>query len=1210
MQILGTGICMPGSKVLKAHSKKIFLVMRMTAFIVLIACLQVSARSAAQVSLHVKKASLQSVLESIHRQSGYDLVYDVNMLQQKAVPVNINVTNVPVEQALKMVLANQPLSYEITGSHIIYIKKKTDPRLQEEYVPAAVAPPHTLKGRVVNERGEPVAGALVTVKGSKIAAITDDSGNFTFSGIDADVVLVATSLNMERTEVAVHGGNLVNIMMKTTVAELADVAVQVNTGYQTLTRERASGAFAKPDMNIFKVRTGTMNVQTRLEGLIPGLAIIPGPRNIINRSGASSADQALIRGSSSIYLNGDPLYVVNGVQVADLNNLNPDDVADITVLKDAAAAAIWGSRAANGVVVITTKTGGRNEKLRVAYNGFVNFQGKPDFNYIPMMSSRQYIQAAKEVFNATEYPWSNLSYSSAYVAPHDLILYNLSRGLISQQQADMQLDSLAGIDNRQQVKDLWYRNALLTNHTFSFAGGSNMYDFYASVAYNNTVSNRPGEKNNAYRLTLNQNFQPARGIKISWNGILGQTRTESPRNISIENRFLPYQLFRDAAGNNLSMAYVQGMNDSVRANYQARSRINLDYNPLNEVKYGYSKSNGLAVNLSSNVEIKLYRGLSFKGTYGYITDNVRSTSYDDIQSYLMRRELLGFTVSPTLTSTPVYYLPNKGGKYVVANTQQRNWTVRNQLVYLFSPRNGRDMGSVQAGQEAQEQTSVNNTSTVRGYNEALQSYVLLDYNTLGQGIPNTILPYNNRLSDQPFSQTELRDRFTSYFALFNYTMDRRYSLDLSWRVDKSSLFGKDVSVQNKPVWSVGGKWQIGKERFMQQVKAVNDLAVRATYGITGNSPFAGATALYDVLMAEQGSYVAGPALTITELANAKLAWEQTATKNFGVDFSLLNRRIRASIDYYQKSTTNLLGTITLNPLTSSNAALGNLGKLVNKGIEMSVNAIPVQTKAFTWTTSLVLSRNSNKLVSYTALSVFANTAGSKVNTTSYWIAQPMQPLFAYRYAGLDNMGDPQIRLANGTITKGKNVAQVDDVAFMGTTVPKVTGGFTNSLQYKSLTLTANMIFNLGHVMRKDLNTLYTDRLTGITGMFTGNIEPYFLNRWKAPGDELTTNIPAYVSSMDEDYNRRDNNYYRFADINVVSASYIKLRDITLAYRLPAPALRLLHLTGINLFVQTGNFMLWKANKEGIDPEYHTLTTGTRRMPAFTHSYSVGANVNF
>jgi TonB-linked SusC/RagA family outer membrane protein len=1211
MQTLGKGIHMPVPKLQHALLTKMILVMRMTTILLLAACLQVSASGLAQITLQVKKASLEQVLQSIRQQSGYDLVYDIRMLREKGKPVAIEVKNASVEQVLQLVLKEQPLTYEIAANHIIYIKEKTVAQQAASLYLENAMPPGEVKGRITDEKGNAVVGALVQVKGARIAAVTNEKGEFVFQGINPDVTLVISAVNIETIEFTLRGNSPIVIMAKSKVFLLNEVAIQVNTGYQVLSKERATGSFSKPDMEIFKARTGTMNLVTRLEGLVPGLTIIPGPRVINNaRGGSTSENQAVVRGSSSIQVNSDPLYVVNGIQVSDLSTINPDDVADITVLKDAAAAAIWGARAANGVIVITTKTGTRNEKMKISYSGFVNFQGKPDFDYVPVLNSRQYIQAAKETFNATEYPWSSLTSAFSFVSPHELILYNQSRGLISVAQANASLDSLANIDNTAQIRDLWYRNALITNHTLSLSGGGNAYSYYASLAYNNSRSNRPGDLNNAYRVTLNQDFQPASFIKASLNTMISNTRTAGQRNISIDNRFLPYQLFRDANGRNISMAYVQGMTDSLRNNYQSRSRISLDYNPLNEINYGYSKSNSLAANISSNIEVKLYKGLSFRGSYGFISNKLSNTSYDDSKSYLLRKELLGMTVAPSATVTPVYYLPNSGGKYAVADIEQRNWTVRNQLVYSLTGRDGNDWLNVQVGQDAQEQFALSNASVVRGYNEALQTYVALDYATLSRGISNTVLPFAGRFSETPYSKTEDRQRFVSYFALANYTLNRKYSLDASWRVDKSSLFGKDLSVQNKPVWSVGAKWTAGRENFMKRFTAINDLAIRASYGITGNSPYAGATALDDILGAEQTGNVAGPALSINVPANGKLVWEMTTTKNIGLDFSVVNRRISVGIDYYHKNTTNLLGAITLNPLSSANTAIGNLGSLVNKGLEISIKTTNLQTKSFSWQSMLVFSYNTNKLVTYTPLSPFANNASSKVNNYSYWLDHKMQPLFAYRFAGLDNLGDPMIRLTDGTVTKSRNVAKPDDVAFMGSIVPVFNGGFTNSFRYKGFSLSANMIYNLGHVMRKDVNTFYAGKLTGTTGFFQGNINSYFVNRWKTSGDEKVTNIPSYVESENIQFSRRDVDYYAKGDINVVSASYVKLRDITLSYTLPEHILGLLHISAMNVFVQSGNYMIWRANKEGIDPEFHDLATGTRRMPAFGHSFSIGANITF
>jgi TonB-linked SusC/RagA family outer membrane protein len=962
-------------------------------------------------------------------------------------------------------------------------------------------------------------------------------------------------------------------------------------------------------MNVFHQRAGTMNVIARLEGLVPGMTVIPGARVInTSRDGGTTGQQSLIRGRTSIQLNADPLYVVNGIQVPDIETLNPDDISDITILKDAVAAAIWGARAANGVVVITTKAGARYNKLKVSYSSMVNIQGKPDFDYMPMLKSRQYIGVAREIFAPADYPWNTLS--GSVIAPHEKIMYDRYRGLITEAQANASLDSLAAIDNAGQIKDIWYRNAITTNHTLSLSGGSNNYTIYGSLAYTSTKSNRPGENNNNYRISFNQQFIPLNIIRATLITTLSQNNIDSKRPIQVDNTFIPYQLFRDKDGRSLSMPFVQGWSDSLRNDYATRSRLSLDYNPLNEMDGGYSKSTAININVSGNLEITLpVKGLSFQGNYGYIRNQVTGASYDDIARFALRKELLGFTVAPTAASVPVYYLPTFGGTYITSNQQLRSWTVRNQLVYNLTDRAGNHRVGVQAGQDIQEQSTIITGSKVRGYDNALQTFAALDYNVLSNGIPNTIIPYANRLGEQPFGKIEDVRRIVSYFALLNYEFNRKYSLDMSWRIDHSNLFGSEKSTQNKPVWSAGGKWRIGRENFMSKLSWVNDLAVRATYGITGNSPYAGGGASYDIVMGDFQTNAAGPSLNIITPANRRLAWEVSRTTNFGFDFSVLQQRIAVAIDVYQKNTTDLLGGYNANPLTGFTGISGNIGKMSNKGIEVTIKSVNINTGSFRWQSNFVLSYNKNKLVDYTAPSAFANTAGTRVYA-NYAIGYSMQSLFAYRFAGLDNMGDPMIWLSDKTKTKARYVAQPEDIQYMGTVIPPYNGSIGNVFTYQDFSLDANIIFNLGHVMRRDVNEFYTGRVTGVQGAFAGNLRTDFPERWKKPGDEQFTNMPAYVSDQNTSFFRRELLYYLKGDVNVVSASYIKLRDITLSWTMPARMTQAVHLSNARFFVQTTNYMLWKANKDNIDPEYHMLSDGTRILPPFSHAFNMGANISF
>jgi hypothetical protein len=398
---------------------------------------------------------------------------------------------------------------------------------------------------------------------------------------------------------------------------------------------------------------------------------------------------------------------------------------------------------------------------------------------------------------------------------------------------------------------------------------------------------------------------------------------------------------------------------------------------------------------------------------------------------------------------------------------------------------------------------------------------------------------------------------------------------------------------------------------MKVIKWMNDLAIRGTYGITGNSPYTGAAALYDILGSQpqsQSGGVAGDALVVSQPANNKLSWETTRTVNIGIDYTLLDRKISGSIEYYHKTTTDLINNTPLNPFSGFTSITGNLGRLLNHGIEMSLMTVNVRTRHFSWTTNFTFSYNKNKLASYPALSaLYSSSAFGKLNAGSF-PGYSLSPLFAYKFAGLDSIGDPRVRLADKTVTKNPNISQASDLIYKGTIIPLFNGGFSNTFSSGGFSLTVNMIYNMGNVMRRDFNTFYTGRLTALPRGFSGNVNEDFADRWKKPGDEAFTNIPSYVANQITSATRRNISYYEDGDINVVSASYIKIRDITLSYDLQPRMLRSVRTHAVRVFAQATNFMVWKANHYGIDPEYISATSGIRSIPPYQHSFSLGANV--
>jgi TonB-linked SusC/RagA family outer membrane protein len=1198
------------SRVMPVQSRtwltKTLLIMKITALLLFVFCTQVFAKGTAQVSISVKSQPLTSVFSKIEQQTGFSFLYDARLLE-KAGNVSVDFRNLSLEKALELVLKDKQLSYVIIERTIVI-------RPQEK--PLINLPPTAIdvSGKVTNDKGEPAEAVTVTVKGTEIATATDKNGIFSLKGVDRNATLVFSSINLEPAEIKLNGRISVTVSLQTKISNIEEVTI--STGYQTISKERSTGSFAKPDMATLRDRSTSMNVLQRLDGLVPGLTI----------NNAPGGEGVLIRGLNSINATRAPLYVVDGIPLNDISSINPQDVAEITVLKDATAASIWGSRASNGVIVITTRKGTNAEKLKVNYDGFVSFRGKPEMDYIPTMNSQQFIQTAKEVFDPIAFPWNNASSyvntGSTGVPPHEMILYNQYRGLISPAKANASLDSLAAINNVDQISNLWYRNSMLMNHTVSLSGGGNVHSFYGSLAYTNNQSDRPGEKNNTYKANLRQDFNVHKNIQFYLITDLTNAVSSSKRTIDVDNRFYPYQLFKDNSGNNLSMPYMTTLSDSTRIAFENRSRISLDYNPLNDFEYGYTKTDALLNRMIAGASIKLLPGLKFEGTYGYIKGSNKTSSYDDEKSFPVREELVQFTVAATPSATPVYYLPTTGGRFTNIHVSQRNWTIRNQLQYDNSWNGKKHQLVALAGQEAQEQLSVSNTSTVRGYNELLQTYAPVDYLTLAStGVAGAVMPNNSAgrslLSTDLFRKTELQTRFTSYYANAAYTFNKKYSFNTSWRIDQSNLFGLDKSAQNKPVWSVGGKWNISSEQFLANLYWINKLALRATYGVTGNAPIPGTGSSFDILSARSSAFFPNNVgVFIATPGNARLTWESTKTINVGFDFAVIKNRLSGSVDLYKRKTENLIGVLDVNSFTGYSNITGNFGDLNNKGIELSLSSVNIEKRDFSWASMLNLAFNKNTITNWKMTTPI--TLGSQLIGQRYMPGYSAFTIFAYDFAGLDSLGDPMIQLSDKSITKARNVSLPNDMRFMGTYQPVWSGGFTNVFRYKSISLQLNTIFNLGHVMRRDVgpfymlssySSTYSGRLYHASQNFgNGNVHPEFLNRWKQPGDEEFTNVPSFVANSAVSLNRRDFQYYSRGDLNVINASFIKLRDITLSYGLPQAISNKIKAEHISFRVQVSNIMLWRANKAGIDPEFHNAFSGIRNMRSNQGTLTIGAHI--
>jgi len=1175
--------------------------MRLTTVILIASLLQVSASSLAQqITLTKKNITLELALKEIRRQSGFDIIFDAKKIPMKQL-IDVDVKNANIDQVLTSVLKGLPLDYSKHGN-IISINGKVSNRPVD--VKTVLKADITVKGKVVNEKGEPLSGASVFVQGnSDIAVGTNIKGEFVLLKVDEKATIIIAFMGYDPV-LLLAKPDLGVIQMEVNTANLSEVGVVFNTGYQQISKERSTGSFAKPDLKVMMDRSAASpTLLSRLEGLVPGLS-----------SGSGGNGGIVIRGTTTLNLNTEPLYVVDNIQVSReiFDNLNMQSVEDISILKDAMASSIWGAKAANGVIVVTTKKGKAGDQLRIDYDGYFGFNGRPDRYYIPRISNAEHIALAKELFQeyAAATPWNALKTQTLYIPPHLQVLYDAKRRLITQEQREFKLDSLSKLSNMDQINDLLIRDASILNQTLSISGGGKVHSFYGSAQHIGRVSNTPDENDNAYQLLLNNQFIVSSRLKFNVNAEINNRVTRNG-NVTIPDGIAEneYQLLKDANGNALNVNWAGSFIDSLRKDYQTRSRINLDYNPILEQGRGYATSSTLSARLQGGGTLEILKGLKFTGTYGYNYASTSERAVRDESNYEVRVLKARFTQAPTATSIPVYNLPQFGGTLGTTNLLAKSWTIRNQLTY------DRDWNKHQltamVAQEARSEQIVNSNGYFWGWDDAAQTYSQVDAAKLQlplTGVGGSVSGAN-LLNLNPNTGEGAIARQSSYVASVAYTFDSKYSINTSFRIDKSNLFGFDKSAQNRPVYSVGAKWSARNEDFMKQVNWLDRLDLRLTYGITGNSPRPGQAASFDVFAARVDPLaVNGSGLTLQLPANDKLTWEFTKNYNAGLDFAVLKNRLSGSVDVYLKNTTDLIGIVLTSPLSGYADVVGNFGDLQNKGIDIALNSVNVRSRDFSWSSSVVLGYNKNKVTKLNLNNV-PTTGAALVGSTltqgrTQMVGQSLYSLYAYNYAGLNAVGDPQIRLADGSVTAAPNVSLPADILRMGVTQAPLSSGIGNSFQYKSFNLSVNMIFNAGHVIRDP-------RVNTAEGVIAGNnYQAGFLERWKVPGDEARTDIPRYVANSAVNANR-DLSYYNQGSTRILSADYLKIRDISLSYSLPRLVANKIKAQSITFRANVNNILLWTANDLNFDPEVNRteFLQITNVRPA-QGTVSLGAHISF
>jgi TonB-linked SusC/RagA family outer membrane protein len=1166
--------------------------MKLTAILMLVV-LQASAISgnAQRVTLAGKNIPLPNLFKEIFRQTGYSFTFS-SAAMEKAKPVTLHIQNTPLDEALLLCFKDQPLQFTIIDADKMVVVKQ-----KRTTLPVLSEPPVDLSGKVVDTLGNPLAGISVQVKGAKTGTSTDANGNFSLKGIPENAILVLSGVNVETKEIPVQGRS--SITIKVNINYRLEEVVVVNTGYQSLPKERATGSFSTVDAKQLD-RRPVADILSKLEGYASGLSFV--------RNSYDAQPKLVIRGRSTIYANDKPLIVVDGFPIeGDINSINPNDVQNVTILKDAAAASIWGTRAGNGVIVITTKKGKFNQAPTVEIRNQFTMTERPDLFYLPLMSVSDYVDLEQKWFDAGRYNnyYSTPAHRRKPLSDATQTMMDLRNGTITDAAAKARLDDLRTVDVRQQAQDVLYRKGFHSQQVLSVTGGSEWIRYAFSAGYDKDLSQTRGNESdritirsdNTIRILPQLNFNVA--INSAWdnrenNGIgLEGFQGDSRNGLNTFNNsrypYFPYQRLKNTDGS--AVAIPIRMTPEYNDYLQKKGFLDWSFSPADEISQRDNTAKQQVTRIATGVDYKLLPGLRLDMKYQYERTVATGRNYQSTQLYSTRDVLNRYTAFRS-DSTLVHNIPVGDILDLATNTITAH-SFRAQADYNKDWNDGRHTLVAVGGMEVRDAKVETRTDKYYGYNDRTLVYSNVNASSSFMTFPtgqSSRIPMSNNF-------TYNVDRYVSWYSNAAYTYLGRYTLSASGRIDQSNLFGVDRKDRNVPLWSTGAAWNISKEPFFHS-EIVNRLKLRATYGFNGNIDKS--LTAYPVASSYIDFFLTGlPIQYISNPANPLLQWEKISQFNLAAELSLWNNAVSVNVEYFRKKGDDLLGDMFLDPSSGFATMRANIATMKGSGYDIELNA--TAGRELQWQTRFLFSHAKDRITDIAIIPAGAFDNG----TTRFMMAdrqiipvigKPVYAVYSFRYAGLDAEGNPQLYDADGKIGSYPNVLNtlpVDKLVYNGPAQPTFFGGWTNTFSWKNFTLSGTITYKFGHYFRK--NSIKYDGLNGTDARIPGHAD--YAQRWQKPGDEQFTNVP-----KDPGYNTSDqyrDQAWLYSEKLVENASHIRLRDVNLSYDLYRGKKKYFF-KSMQVYLYMENLgLLWKANKAGIDPDYVPLTYSTFLPAPFT-----------
>ena len=1084
---------------------------------------------------------------------------------------------------------------------------------------SAFAASRQVQGVVISsEDNMPLIGASVYIKTEDLSkdgnsptitgVITDIDGKFNISVPEGVTRLFCSYVGHEVQELKLVPGKDQYEITLFPSAQMLDAVVV--TGYQTVERRKLTAAVGK--LNISDETIGAVkSIDQALAGQIAGLSVT-------STSGAPGAPAKIrIRGTSSLNGTQDPLWVLDGIplegtdvpqsnvlndvsniQQSSIAGLNPADIENITVLKDAAATAIYGARAANGVIVITTKKGKVGKPV-------INFSSK--FTYMPTLSTNRLnmLNSQEKVDLELELLRSNFAYGDNKGGVSKIISgYGLTdaykKGGWSALTPEAQTDISRLRNTETDWGDILFRDAFNQEYSLSLSGGNERVTYYTSIGYYQENGNVKGVGLDRLNIVAKTSYKVNRMLKFGVSLFVNRRNNKTyltdtyglVNPVYYSRKANPYYQPFDANGNYVYDFDVQNNSDT-----------DLGFNIFEERK---NTSNEETINALSSIfdaELRFNDKLKFTTQLGLQLDKASKEQIADKESFSMRIIRKNSKYWDSASQSNKYFIPDGGVHKAYENTNsQITWKAMGEYRDSFN-----DIHELEVMVGTELRKTWYETLFSAGYG--------FDRQTLTT--KPVVFPDEDRARQFPLHQKTYKENaYVSFFSTASYSLMNRYTFGGSIRFDGSDLFGVDKKYRYLPLYSVSGLWRLSNEPFMQGTrKWMDNLAFRVSYGIQGNidkntSPFLLGKYIVDNILPGGSEHM----IDINSAPNKKLRWEKTQSVNVGLDFSVLNQAINLSVDYYYRKGTDLIGKQMLPLETGFVSTNINWASMVNKGVEVSLSTRNVATKNFSWYTNLNFAYNNNKVL---------REAIPEAQTIPGREGYPVDAIFAIKTAGLDEEGYPLFYDKEGKKVTLKELYRLQDPFGLGFTVNSdvtpaeersfysyigsqdtpYTGGLINTFSYKNWELTANLSFNLGGYVRTtpSYNFINFDR--------GQNVNSDILDRW-TPGN-TDGRLPTLITSekrADEYYwYDQKSEIYKNLDIWVKKLNYFRLQNLRLGYRLPEKMIKSLGMGSASVAIEGRNLLVFGSSyKNFLDPE----SMYNPYAPPIPKSITFSLNLNF